>query len=211
MPHPFALFAKGWDSTNPKFACHPEQQKSRVILSEVGRRGSSGWRGPRVEGPAVAFAFAFHTIAVEREPALLLPIPCFSVSRPGFSQAANRPPISSRNKVRGEAAPRIARNPAIAHHAASTRANITRCRLQGTYPRSSVESGVLPDLTIQQRSRKSGLLVIFTPISKLRDFIVRRLPKQNRQIEEGPRQLPIRSSGKRACGASACLEESSGA
>jgi hypothetical protein len=74
-----------------------------------------------------------------------------------------------------------------------------------------VESGVLPDLTIQQRSRKSGLLVIFTPISKLRDFIVRRLPKQNRQIEEGPRQLPIRSSGKRACGASACLEESSGA
>jgi hypothetical protein len=41
-------------------------------------------------------------------------------------------------------------------------------------------------LSIQQLSRKSGLLVIFTPMSELRDFIVRRLPKQNRQIEEGP-------------------------
>lgn len=39
---------------------------------------------------------------------------------------------------------------------------------------------------IQLLSRKSGLLVIFTPISELRDFIVRRLPKQNRQIEGGP-------------------------
>jgi hypothetical protein len=28
--------------------------------------------------------------------------------------------------------------------------------------------------------------VIFTPMSELRDFIVRRLPKQCRQIEEGP-------------------------
>ena len=64
---------------------------------------------------------------------------------------------------------------------------------------------------IQQRSRKLGLPVIFTPMSKLRDLIVRRLPKQNRQIEEEPRQLPIRSRGKRARGASACLAESSGA
>jgi hypothetical protein len=40
-------------------------------------------------------------------------------------------------------------------------------------------------LSIQQLSHKSGLLVIFTPMSELRDFIVRRLPKQNRQIEEG--------------------------
>jgi hypothetical protein len=64
---------------------------------------------------------------------------------------------------------------------------------------------------VQQLSRKSGLLVTFTPMSELRDFIVRRLPKQNRQIEEGPRKIPIRSRGKPACGASACLAESSGA
>jgi hypothetical protein len=36
------------------------------------------------------------------------------------------------------------------------------------------------------KCRLSVLLVIFTPISELRDFIVRRLSKQNRQIEEGP-------------------------
>jgi hypothetical protein len=41
-------------------------------------------------------------------------------------------------------------------------------------------------LSIQQLSRKSGLLVIFTPMSELRDFIVQRLPRQNRQIEERP-------------------------
>jgi hypothetical protein len=63
---------------------------------------------------------------------------------------------------------------------------------------------------VQQLSRKSGLLVIFTPMSELRDFIVRRLPKQNRQIEEEPLQLPIRSSGKRACATSASLAECSG-
>jgi len=66
-------------------------------------------------------------------------------------------------------------------------------------------------LSIQQRSCKSGLMVIFTPMSELRDFIVRRLPKQNRQIEVEPRKIPIHSRGKRACGASACLSESSGA
>lgn len=73
-----------------------------------------------------------------------------------------------------------------------------------------MESGYFLIVDVQQLSRKSGLLVIFTPIRELRDFIVRRLPKQNRQIEEGPRQLPIRSSGKRACGASPCLAEFSG-
>jgi len=52
----------------------------------------------------------------------------------------------------------------------------------------------------QQLSLKSGLLATFTPMSELRDGMVPRLPKQNRQIEEEPRQLPIRSSGKRACG-----------
>jgi len=65
-------------------------------------------------------------------------------------------------------------------------------------------------LSIQQLSRKSGLLVTFTPRSELRDCIVPRLPRQNRQIEEEPRKIPIRSRGKRACGASACLAESSG-
>jgi hypothetical protein len=64
---------------------------------------------------------------------------------------------------------------------------------------------------VQQLSRNLGLLVMFKPISKLPDFIVPRLPKQNRQIEEKPRKIPIRSRGKRACGASACLAESSGA
>lgn len=51
----------------------------------------------------------------------------------------------------------------------------------------------------------------FTPMSELRGYMVPRLPKQNRQIEEEPRKIPIRSRGKRACGASACLAESSGA
>jgi hypothetical protein len=46
----------------------------------------------------------------------------------------------------------------------------------------------------------------FTPMSELRDCMVPRLPKQNRQIEEEPRKIPIRSRGKRAC-----LAESSGA
>ena len=64
--------------------------------------------------------------------------------------------------------------------------------------------------TIQQLSRKSGLLVLFTPMSELRGFIVRRLRRQDRQIEEGPRQRPIRSSGKRACGVSPCFAEFSG-
>ncbi|MGB7549267.1 MAG: hypothetical protein WBM14_16135, partial [Terracidiphilus sp.] len=64
---------------------------------------------------------------------------------------------------------------------------------------------------VQQLSRKSGLLVTFTPMSELRDCMVPRLPKQNRQIEAEPRKIPIRSRGKRACGASACLAESSGA
>jgi hypothetical protein len=41
--------------------------------------------------------------------------------------------------------------------------------------------------------------------------MVPRLLKQNRLIEEEPRKIPIRSRGKRTCGASACLEESSGA
>jgi hypothetical protein len=52
---------------------------------------------------------------------------------------------------------------------------------------------------VQQLSRKSGLLVTFTPMSELRDCMVPRLPKQNRQIEEEPRKIPIRSRGKRAC------------
>jgi hypothetical protein len=60
---------------------------------------------------------------------------------------------------------------------------------------------------VQQLSRKLGLLVIFAPISELRDFIVPRLPKQNRQVEEEPRQLPIRSSCKRVCGTSGDLAE----
>jgi len=64
---------------------------------------------------------------------------------------------------------------------------------------------------VQQLSRKSGLLVTFTPMSELRDCMVPRLPKQNRKIEEETRKIPIRNRGKRACGASACLEESSGA
>jgi hypothetical protein len=64
---------------------------------------------------------------------------------------------------------------------------------------------------VQQPSRKSGLLVTFTPMSERRDCMVQRLPKQNRQIEEEPRKIPLRSRGKRACGASACLAESSGA
>jgi len=38
---------------------------------------------------------------------------------------------------------------------------------------------------VQQLSRKSVLRVTFTPMSELRDCMVRRLPKQNRQIEEG--------------------------
>jgi hypothetical protein len=42
--------------------CHPEQRTSPVILSEVG----CAKRGPRVEGPAVAFAFVLRTIEVER-------------------------------------------------------------------------------------------------------------------------------------------------
>jgi hypothetical protein len=74
-----------------------------------------------------------------------------------------------------------------------------------------VDSAVLPDVDVQQLSRKSGLLVTFTPMSELSDCMVPRLPKQNRQIEEEPRKIPIRSRGKRACGASACLAESSGA
>jgi len=64
---------------------------------------------------------------------------------------------------------------------------------------------------VQQLSCKSGLLVTFTPMIELRDCMVPRLPKQNRQIEEEPRKIPIRSRGKRACGASASLAESSGA
>jgi hypothetical protein len=64
---------------------------------------------------------------------------------------------------------------------------------------------------VQQLSRKSGLLATFTPMSELRDCMVPRLPKQNRQIEEEPQKIPIRSRGKRACGASACLGEYSGA
>jgi len=59
---------------------------------------------------------------------------------------------------------------------------------------------------VQWLSRKSGLLVTFTTMSELRDCMVPRLPKQNRQIEEEPRKIPIRSRGKRACGASASLE-----
>jgi len=47
---------------------------------------------------------------------------------------------------------------------------------------------------VQQLSRKSGLLVTFTPMSELRDCMVPRLPKQNRQIEEEPRKIPIRQS-----------------
>jgi hypothetical protein len=47
---------------------------------------------------------------------------------------------------------------------------------------------------VRQLSCKVGLLVIFTPMSELRDFIVPRLSKANRQMEEKPRQLPIRSS-----------------
>jgi hypothetical protein len=66
-------------------------------------------------------------------------------------------------------------------------------------------------LSIQQLSRKSGLLVIFTPMSELPDCMVPRLPKQTGQIGEEPRKIPIRSRGKRTCGASACLAESSGA
>jgi hypothetical protein len=46
-------------------------QKSNVILSEVDRAS----RGPRVEGPAFAFAFVFPTTAVEREPAFVLSAP----------------------------------------------------------------------------------------------------------------------------------------
>ena len=46
--------------------------------------------------------------------------------------------------------------------------------------------GITSGLSIQQLSRKSGLLVMFTPMRELRDFIVRRLPKQNRHIEGGP-------------------------
>jgi len=38
-----------------RMAVIPSDQESNVILSEVGRRGPSGWRGPRVEGPVVAF------------------------------------------------------------------------------------------------------------------------------------------------------------
>jgi hypothetical protein len=64
---------------------------------------------------------------------------------------------------------------------------------------------------VEQLSRKSGSLVTFTPMSELRDCMVPRLPKQNRQIEEEPRKIPIRSRGKRACCASACLAGSSGA
>jgi len=48
-------------------------------------------------------------------------------------------------------------------------------------------------------------------MSELRDCMVPRLPKQNRQIEEEPWNIPIRSRGKRTCGAPACLAESSGA
>ncbi len=54
--------------------------------------------------------------------------------------------------------------------------------------------------TIQQLSRKSGLLVIFTPISELRDFIVRRLPKQNRLIEEGPGSVRFVGSANELAG-----------
>jgi hypothetical protein len=64
---------------------------------------------------------------------------------------------------------------------------------------------------VQQLSRKSASLVTFTPMSELRDCMVPRLPKQNKQIEEEPRTIPIRSRGKPASGASACLAESSGA
>jgi len=51
---------------------------------------------------------------------------------------------------------------------------------------------------------------MFTPVSELPGCIVPRLPKQNRQMEEEPLQLPIRSRGKRACGASARSAEFSG-
>jgi hypothetical protein len=52
--------------------------------------------------------------------------------------------------------------------------------------------------------------VTFTAMSELRGGMVPCLPKQNRQIEEEPRKIPIRTRGQRACGASACLAESSG-
>ena len=55
-------------------------------------------------------------------------------------------------------------------------------------------------LSIQQLSRKSGLLVIFTPMSELRDFIVRRLPRQNRQIEEGPGSVLFAGSANELAG-----------
>jgi hypothetical protein len=57
---------------------------------------------------------------------------------------------------------------------------------------------------VQQLSRKSGLSVTLAPLRELRDCIVPRLPKQNRQIEEELRKIPIRSRDERACSASAC-------
>ena len=39
---------------------------------------------------------------------------------------------------------------------------------------------------------------LFTPMGELRDCMVPRLPKQNGQIEEEHRKIPIRSRGKRA-------------
>jgi hypothetical protein len=48
-------------------------------------------------------------------------------------------------------------------------------------------------------------------MNERRDCMVPRLPELNRHIEEEPGKIPIRSRGKRACGASACLAESSGA
>jgi hypothetical protein len=85
------------------------------------------------------------------------------------------------------------------------------CQLHGIYPRSNVNSMALSDGRRPALSRKSKLRVTFTPMSELRDSMVPLLPKQNRQIEEEPRKIPLRSRGKRACGASACLAESSGA
>jgi len=61
----------------------------------------------------------------------------------------------------------------------------TQRKAQETYPRNSVQSGVLPDCR-SNSYRAAHSLVIFTPMSELRDFIFRRSPKQNRQIEEGP-------------------------
>ena len=50
-----------------------------------------------------------------------------------------------------------------------------------------MQFGGTSGLSIQQLSRKSGLLVIFTPMSELRDFIVRRVcPSRTDKLKRAP-------------------------